>query len=96
MSKLKIFFQHSWWVFAFIIGCMILFEHGLKHREALFKQLTGQKKSLEKEKEEASIQQANLQLQLNSQSDLAWQELTLMKGMGLVPEGQQKVYFYTE
>ena len=35
----------------------------------------------------------DLKLQINSQKDPAWIELTLMKGLGLVPEGQLKVYF---
>jgi hypothetical protein len=35
-------------------------------------------------------------LQINSQSDLAWIELTLMKGLGVAPEDSQKVYFFGE
>ncbi len=37
-----------------------------------------------------------LEQQINSQSDLAWLELTLMKGLGLVPENDQKVFFYQD
>ncbi|MCE2983850.1 MAG: hypothetical protein LW832_09830 [Parachlamydia sp.] len=50
-------------------------------------------KHLQKEKRTALKRQEDLQLQINSQSDPAWIELTLMKGLGLVPEGEQKVYF---
>lgn len=32
-------------------------------------------------------------LEINSQSDPAWVELMLMKNLGLVPEGQIKVFF---
>ena len=91
---IQIIFTQSWWVIAFILMCAMLYEHGLKKREALYQQLTDQWLSLQKEKQEALYQQQNLQLQINSQSDLAWMELTLMKGLGLVPEGEQKVYFY--
>lgn len=89
-------FIRSWWVIAFILICAMIYEHGLKERDALYQQLTDQWLSLQKEKQEALHQQQNLQLQINSQSDLAWVELTLMKGLGVVPEGQQKVYFYQD
>ncbi len=87
-------FIRSWWVMAFVFGSAIIYEQGLKERHSLYHQLTEQRLALLQEKQEALRQQQNLQLQINSQSDLAWIELTLMKGLGLVPEGQQKVYFY--
>lgn len=86
----------SWWVIAFVIACTIIYEQGLKNREDLYLQLTEQCLSLQKEKQAALEHQQNLQLQINSQSDVAWVELTLMKGLGLVPEGQKKVYFYPD
>jgi hypothetical protein len=48
---------------------------------------------LELEKQLVVQEHEDLILQINSQSDPAWIQMTLMKGMGLVPEGQQKVYF---
>ncbi len=89
-------FIRSWWVIAFVFACAIFYEQGLKERDTLYQQLTDQCLSLQKEKQEALHHQQNLQLQINSQSDLAWVELTLMKGLGLVPEGQKKVYFYLD
>ena len=74
----------------------ILYEEGLKKRDVLYQQLTDQQRILKREKGEALQRRENLQRQINSQSDLNWVELTLMKGLGLVPEGQQKVYFYVE
>ncbi|HEY5260120.1 MAG TPA: hypothetical protein VIJ46_05665, partial [Rhabdochlamydiaceae bacterium] len=35
----------------------------------------------------------DLELQIRSQSDPEWIQMTLMKGLGVVPEGQTKVYF---
>lgn len=87
-------FIRSWWVIAFMLTSIIFYEHGLKEREYVYKQLKEQSLALQQQKQEALKQQQNLQLQINSQSDLAWIELTLMKGLGLVPEGEQKVYFY--
>lgn len=86
--------MQSWWVIAFLFACMIFYEQGLKKRDALYQQLTHQLQTLQKEKEEALIHQKELQLQIKSQDDLAWIELTLMKKLGLIPEGMQKVYFY--
>ena len=87
-------FIRSWWVIAFIFACVILYEQGLKTREQLYQQLNEQLMKLQLEKQRALKQQENLELQINSQSDLAWIELTLMKGLGLVPEDQQKIFFF--
>ncbi len=89
-------FIRSWWVIAFMLFCGIIYEQGLKERNKLYQQLTEQYGALLQEKHKVLDQQQNLQLQINSQSDLAWVELALMKGLGLVPEGQQKVYFYPD
>lgn len=86
-------FIRSWWVIAFLLLCLIVYEQGLKARNLLYQQLTENLAELQHEKLEALREQKNLQLQVNSQSDLAWIELTLMKGLGVVPEGMQKVYF---
>jgi hypothetical protein len=89
-------FIRSWWVMAFVIACGIIYEQGIKVHDHLYQQFMEQANALEDEKQAALRHQQNLQLQINSQSDLAWVELTLMKGLGLVPEGQQKVYFYQD
>ncbi|MFI5343984.1 MAG: hypothetical protein ACHQUC_07170 [Chlamydiales bacterium] len=87
-------FIRSWWVIAFILACAILYEQGLKEREGHYQLLKEQLISLQLEKQKSLKLQQNLQLQINSQSDMDWLELTLMKGLGLVPDNQQKVYFY--
>lgn len=89
-------FATSWWVVAFVFICTISYEQGLKKRDLLYQQLMEQSAHLQKEKREALCRQQSLQMQMNSQSDLAWIELTLMKGLGLVPENQKKVYFYSK
>lgn len=89
-------FVRSWWVIAFMLVCAVLYEHGLKKRETIYQQLTAQRLDLQREKQIALLKQQNLQRQINSQSDLAWIELTLMKELGVVPEGQQKIYFYQD
>jgi hypothetical protein len=87
-------FIRSWWVIAFLLLCAILYESGLKQKNRDFVLLNEQLVHLQNEKQKALRIQQDLKWQLNSQSDLAWIELTLMKGLGLVPEGFQKVFFY--
>jgi hypothetical protein len=45
------------------------------------------------EKRVASEKRTRLLMQIHSQSDPAWIELTLMRVLGTVPENQTKVYF---
>ncbi len=83
----------SWWVLAFMLVCAILYERGLKGREEEFQKLREQQRQLEVDKKEALTFQEDLRRKINSQSDPAFIELTLMKELGLTPEGQQKVFF---
>jgi hypothetical protein len=83
----------SWWVVLFILGCYFCYEQGLKKRDQDFAKLHQQHLDLLKEKKIAAIRQEQLALQLSSQNDPEWVELMLMKGLGLVPEGQIKVLF---
>lgn len=76
-----------------MLVCAIFYEKGLKGREDNYQQLKEQLISLQHEKQKGLELQQNLQQQINSQSDMAWLELTLMKGLGLVPENEQKVFF---
>ena len=76
-----------------MLFCAILYEQGLKDRDTVFMQLREQLSHLQMQKEKALAKQKNLKQQINSQSDQAYIELTLMKGLGLTPEDQQKVFF---
>lgn len=84
----------SWWVIAFALLCGVLYEQGLRQREGQYSQLKNQYAVLQTEKRLLLERQEQLLLEVNSQSDLAWLELTLKKGLGLVPENEKKVYFY--
>jgi hypothetical protein len=88
----KIFLQ-SWWVILFSILCYMLFEQGMKMRDQEYAKLQMQHIDLERQKKEALALQEKLTLEINSQSDPAWVEWVLIKGLGLVPEGQTKVFF---
>lgn len=82
-----------WWVIAFCLLCSMLYEQGYRRIETDYSKLSEHLTKLEAEKEKALALQENLLLQLESQSDPAWVELLLMKGLGVVPEGQTKVFF---
>lgn len=82
-----------WWVVLFILLCYMSYEQGIRSRNMDFAKLSIQLTELQEQQKVALAFQEDLRLQINSQSDPDWIELTLMKGLGLVPEGQVKVYF---
>lgn len=89
-------FIRSWWVILFMLGCYLSYEHGLQKKDLDFAKLQTQHVDLQKKKKMLLSQKEDFIRQLNSQSDPAWVELVLMKGLGLVPEGQTKVLFTKE
>lgn len=84
---------YSWWVILFALCCFLVYERGLVKRDMDFDKLHAQYIELQKENKRSLALQEKLLLQINSQSDVEWVELTLMKGLGLVPDGQTKVVF---
>lgn len=87
------FFKQSWWVILFGILSFMLFENSMKTHNSEFSKLQEQFHELEKQKKEALALHEKLMREFNSQSDPAWIELVLMKGLGLIREGQIKVFF---
>lgn len=86
-------FWNFWWVALLVILCLIILEQAMKGLHQNHEILHQQWLQLVQEKEKAIQQNETLTLQINSQSDPAWVELTLMKKLGLVPEGQVKILF---
>lgn len=86
-------FLQLWWVIFFVLFCCMLLEQGLKKRDHDYQSLSEQLNYLQEEERIAIHTQNNLLLQINSESDPAWIELTLMKSLGLVPENQTKIFF---
>ncbi|MGE5196222.1 MAG: hypothetical protein ACM3JI_02705 [Anaerolineae bacterium] len=86
----------SWWMWLFIGACYLLYDHGMQKKGKAISQLHGRLKDLTLEKQKQEEEQHELLLELNSQSDPAWIQMVLMKGLGVVPEGQVKVYFQKE
>jgi hypothetical protein len=88
----EIFFR-SWWVVVVFLLCHISYDLGLQHWHKEYSLLKDHLVKIKEEKITALSLKDDLHSQVNSQSDHAWIELTLMKGLGLVPEGQVKVFF---
>lgn len=92
-TSLEKFFLKSWWVILFTILCLALLEQSLQKRDSSYSKLSLQLQELQAEKEIALAENAELLLRVNSQSDVAWIELALIRGLGMVPEGHSKVFF---
>lgn len=86
-------FLRFWWVVIFSLSCFAALEQGTKKITMAYTLLDEQLTLLENEKKQALLIQENLLLQIASQTDPAWVELLLIKGLGVVPEGQTKVFF---
>jgi hypothetical protein len=94
MSKC-ITFIYSWGiVFFFIFLCLGSYAHAAKKKNLVYASLNDRYLNLLEKRQFALEEQEELQKQINSQSDPLWIQLMLMKGLGLVPEGQTKVYFH--
>lgn len=88
----KLIFE-SWAIALFLIIGYALYEKAdADYREEytkLYEILT----NLQTEQQLEKVRREDLTLQIESQSDHYYQELLLMRGLGLVPEGQTKIYF---
>lgn len=88
--------QKSWWVILFFLVCLFSYDQAIKRREREVKQLRSKLLDVHDQKKISLEKQEDLKLQIASQNDPAWIEMTLKKGLGLVPEGQKKVLFVPE
>ncbi len=85
-----------WWVLLWLLLLSVVHELSSKARNEEEVRLKDQLTLLQQEKLVALTRRDDLTLQINSQSDPDWVELVLRKGLGLVPEGQVKVFFQSE
>jgi hypothetical protein len=81
-------------MFVFIGICFAMYSHAMHKKQEVYGALEQHLFDLQQQKEALSLLREDLMAQIQSQSDPAWIELTLMKGLGVVPDGQQKVYFH--
>lgn len=88
----NVFFQYGW-VILCMLCCCCVYIHAMNKKKQVVGELQVQMCALQSKKQLLLEEKKDLTLQINSQKDPAWIELILMKELGLVPEGQLKVYF---
>lgn len=86
----------SWWVLGFAIVVFGIYEQASTRLTNGIAKLQARVIELEASIAKTTTDQEELKLQVASQSDPAWIELLLIKGLGLVPEGYKKIYFEEE
>lgn len=97
MSVMRAYRVFSWWwVFLFMATCFVTYAHASKKKLQTYKVLVERLRELEIARDLAISEKGRLELEIHSQSDPLWIQLALMKGLGLVPEGQKKVLFQEE
>jgi len=92
-DKKRSFLRDNWWVIAFVCVAGALYWQGIREKESVYKDLVRRIGIVKEDLRIASLEKEELLRQIQSQSDPEWIELVLMKRLGLVPEGQTKVYF---
>jgi cell division protein FtsL len=89
-------FLSTWWVVAFLLLTIAVYERAVYKTHEKITQLEEKKAELIARKQEAILEKEDLLIQIDSQSDPKWITLLLMKGLGVAPEGYTKVYFKGE
>ncbi len=88
--------RRSGWFFLFLAAAALFYFYFIREKNRTYTEMTVQLRSLEKERAEALKAHSDLLLQIQSQSDPAWVEMVLKRNLGMVREGQVKVYFHTD
>lgn len=83
----------SWWTIAFILLSFFIYDQGVLRKKKELTLLLQKKTTYEQEIEKGLALQKELKKQIASHADPDWIELTLMRNLGLVPEGSKKVHF---
>lgn len=83
----------EWWLVLVFFLCLFTYEQGTYRYSQEEKLLTKRLNELSRKKDQLLKEKNLLEMQVNSQSDPAWIELTLMKKLGTMPEDQRKFYF---
>lgn len=92
-SNPRSWLHRNWWVIVFAAICAVFYLHSMRLKDLSYQEMAHRLRGLEKEKALALAQQEELLLQIQSQSDPAWVEIVLKRNLGMVSEGQTKVYF---
>lgn len=84
----------NWWLpIFFALAAFAWYEWGDEQYSLLHRQFNSKLHLLQQKKEAHLVLQAALLQQVNSQSDPEWVEMVLIRQLGLLPEGHEKVFF---
>lgn len=86
----------SWWVILLLMIGFFLYDQTSHHQNKTIAQLEEKLALLTKKKEKAAAIQEDLKLQIISQEDPEYLEMVLIKKLGLIREGQTKIFFPSE
>jgi hypothetical protein len=95
-ARFRAWLFRTGWMVAFVAICGAVYLHAIRQKDRSYQALSKQLKDLEAQKIAISEEHQELVLQIQSESDPAWVEMCLKRNLGLVPEGQVKVYFQKE
>ena len=83
----------SWWIWLTLIVCFGMYEQGAYRLNRKILDLETEITQVKTKLALSCELQQELKQQVASFNDSAWIELVLIRALGLVPEGYQKVYF---
>ncbi len=81
------------WVVGFFLLCGFIYERSWSHFHREHQRLHQKKKEIEHSLLVAEEDRQHLQCLLESRDDPAWHELLLREHLGMIAEGETKVYF---
>lgn len=92
-SSLIELFRANWWMVTFLSVVALFAWQSSQKRHLVASDLQQRLALVLQERNIAALEHDDLLLQICAQNDPEWVELVLMRRLGLVPEGQVKVYF---
>lgn len=92
-SFFQTFVIRSWWVILLLMIGFFLFDQTSYHQKKIQKQLEEKVSLLIQKKEKAIAVQEDLKLQIFSEEDPDYLEMVLIKKLGLIRDGQTKIFF---
>lgn len=97
MPKRSLLFEESirksWWVILLLLICLFAYDRAVTQKQLEEEHFRKKLEEIHLATKQALETQEELCQQIESQNDPAWIELTLMKRLGLVPEGKTKILF---
>ena len=92
-SSLTDVFKDFWWVFLFISFTFSGFLYAASSQKKIALEIQTKIESIRKQKNEALEEREYLEQKIYSVDDPSYIALTLIKVLGVTPQGQQKVVF---